>query len=182
MTHISGDMRIPPVGAWLLAKAVGAASALAVDASAPTLALATKGAEASGVADRFSTRQGDAFEVLEALGAEGARFELVICDPPAFAPAKPALEAGLRGTRYLSDDDRRAGVTVTEPFVGARWERWLRDGQAQGHTAPFERAQQLHAGTAGDPQFEGVARGSLIIADFEDRAAAEAWAAGDPYA
>ena len=33
---------------------------------------------------------------MEALAAEGARFDLVICDPPAFAPAKPALEAGLR--------------------------------------------------------------------------------------
>ena len=29
---------------------------------------------------------------------------------------------------------------------------------------------------------EGAARGSLIIADFDDRAAAEGWAAGDPYA
>ena len=33
---------------------------------------------------------------VEALGTEGAQFDLVICDPPAFAPAKPALEAGLR--------------------------------------------------------------------------------------
>lgn len=29
---------------------------------------------------------------------------------------------------------------------------------------------------------EVTARGSLIIADFDDRAAAEDWAAGDPYA
>jgi uncharacterized protein YciI len=29
---------------------------------------------------------------------------------------------------------------------------------------------------------EGAARGSLIIADFDERAAAENWAAGDPYA
>ena len=55
-----------------------------------------QGAAASGMADRFATRQGDAFAVLEALAAEGAQFDLVICDPPAFAPPKPALEAGLR--------------------------------------------------------------------------------------
>jgi len=30
------------------------------------------------------------------LGTEGARFDMVICDPPAFAPNKNALEAGLR--------------------------------------------------------------------------------------
>ncbi|NEY88784.1 class I SAM-dependent rRNA methyltransferase [Rhodobacteraceae bacterium KMS-5] len=83
-------------GFALAALAGGAASALSVDASAAALALAGQGAEASGFAPRFATRQGDAFEVLEALGAEGARFDLVICDPPAFAPAKPALEAGLR--------------------------------------------------------------------------------------
>ncbi len=83
-------------GFGLAALAGGAVSALAVDASAPALALATGGAGASGFADRFTTRQGDAFDVLEALGAEGAQFDLVICDPPAFAPAKPALEAGLR--------------------------------------------------------------------------------------
>ncbi len=82
-------------GFALAALAGGAESALAVDASAPALALAAKGAEASGFAN-FVTRQGDAFDVLEALAAEGARFDMVICDPPAFAPNKNALEAGLR--------------------------------------------------------------------------------------
>ena len=82
-------------GFALAALAGGAQSALAVDASAPALALAAKGAQASGFAN-FTTRQGDAFDVLEALGTEGARFDMVICDPPAFAPNKNALEAGLR--------------------------------------------------------------------------------------
>ncbi|MFD1914471.1 RSP_2647 family RNA methyltransferase [Halodurantibacterium flavum] len=83
-------------GFGLAALAGGARSALAVDGSAPALRLAEAGAEASGFADRFQTRQGDAFAVMEQLAAEGARFEFVVCDPPAFAPAKPALQAGLR--------------------------------------------------------------------------------------
>ena len=83
-------------GFGLAALAGGAASALAVDGSAPALALAEQGAAATGVGDRFETRRGDAFEVMAALGAEGRRFGLVVADPPAFAPAKPALEAGLR--------------------------------------------------------------------------------------
>jgi len=83
-------------GFGLAALAGGAQSVLCVDASAPALALATEGAQAMGAADRCATRQGDAFDVLTALGEEGATFDLVICDPPAFAPAKPALEAGLR--------------------------------------------------------------------------------------
>jgi 23S rRNA (cytosine1962-C5)-methyltransferase len=83
-------------GFALAALAGGAASALAVDASAPALALAEQGASAGGMAGRFAIRQGDAFAVLEALAGEGAQFDLVVCDPPAFAPAKPALEPGLR--------------------------------------------------------------------------------------
>lgn len=85
------------VGGFALAcLAGGAQSALAVDASAPALALAVQGAEAMGQGAQLATRQGDAFAAMEALAAEAAQFEVVVCDPPAFAPAKPALEAGLR--------------------------------------------------------------------------------------
>ena len=83
-------------GFALAALAAGATSALAVDGSAPALDLARQGAAASGTGSRFTTRQGDAFAVMEDLGTMGETFDLVVCDPPAFAPAKPALEAGLR--------------------------------------------------------------------------------------
>ncbi len=83
-------------GFALAALAAGATHALAIDGSLPALDLARAGAEASGVSANFETRQGDAFDALTALGDEGAKFGTVICDPPAFAPAKPALEAGLR--------------------------------------------------------------------------------------
>jgi len=83
-------------GFALAALAGGAERALAVDGSAPALDLAREGAARMGVETRFDTRRGDAFEVMEALTAEGAEFDLVICDPPAFAPSKPALEKGLR--------------------------------------------------------------------------------------
>jgi 23S rRNA (cytosine1962-C5)-methyltransferase len=85
------------VGGFALAcLAAGAARALAVDASEPALALARAGAAASGRADRLETRVGDAFATLESLAREGAQFDLVICDPPAFAPSKQALAKGLR--------------------------------------------------------------------------------------
>lgn len=83
-------------GFALAALAGGAVSALSVDASAAALDLAGQGAKAMGAEARFATRQGDAFATLEALAAEGETFDLVICDPPAFAPNKQALEAGLR--------------------------------------------------------------------------------------
>ena len=89
-------------GFGLAALAAGAVSALAVDASGPALDLAAKGAAASGFEGRFTTRQGDAFAVMEALALDGAQYDLVICDPPAFAPAKPSLEAGLRAYERLA--------------------------------------------------------------------------------
>jgi 23S rRNA (cytosine1962-C5)-methyltransferase len=83
-------------GFALAALAAGADHALAVDGSDPALTLAREGAAASGVAARFDTRKGDAFDVMTALAAEGATFDMVVCDPPAFAPSKQALETGLR--------------------------------------------------------------------------------------
>ncbi|MFD0858192.1 RSP_2647 family RNA methyltransferase [Roseovarius aquimarinus] len=83
-------------GFSLAAMAAGAASALAVDGSEPALDLARQGAGAMGLDAAFQTRRGDAFDVLTALAEEGESFDVVICDPPAFAPNKKALEAGLR--------------------------------------------------------------------------------------
>lgn len=83
-------------GFGLAALAAGAESALCVDGSAPALDLAEGGARAMGLAGKLTTRKGDAFATLESLAEEGARFDLVICDPPAFAPSKKALDAGLR--------------------------------------------------------------------------------------
>lgn len=83
-------------GFALAALAGGAADALAVDGSSPALALAEAGADAMGRKADFATRKGDAFDVMTALGEEGATFDVVVADPPAFAPAKPALTAGLR--------------------------------------------------------------------------------------
>ena len=83
-------------GFALAALAGGATHALAVDGSEPALALARDGAERSGMAARFEAHRADAFAALEQLAQEGQTFGTVICDPPAFAPAKAALEKGLR--------------------------------------------------------------------------------------
>ncbi|MGR3717186.1 MAG: RSP_2647 family RNA methyltransferase [Thermohalobaculum sp.] len=89
-------------GFALAALAAGAARALAVDSSAPALALAEQGAELTGVAERFQTRRADAFDALKVLADEGAHFDIVICDPPSFAPNKGALANGLRAYERLA--------------------------------------------------------------------------------
>jgi 23S rRNA (cytosine1962-C5)-methyltransferase len=140
-------------GFGLAALAGGALSALAVDASAAALALAGQGAEASGFADRFTTRQGDAFEVLEALGTERARFDLVICDPPAFAPAKPALEAGLRAyervARLAAPLVAPGGYLVLCSCSHAADLQAFRNASARGIGRGGRRAQIIHTGFAG---------------------------------
>ena len=98
-------------GFGLAALAAGATRALAVDGSQAALDLAEQGARATGVADRFATRKGDAFAVMEALAEETTRFGVVICDPPAFAPSKQALDAGLRAYEKLA---RQAAGLVTK--------------------------------------------------------------------
>ena len=98
-------------GFGLAAAAAGAKQVMAVDGSAPALSLAEQGAVASQAADRFETRRGDAFDVLTALGEEGAQFDVVVCDPPAFAPAKSALDAGLRAYERVA---RLAAALVAE--------------------------------------------------------------------
>jgi 23S rRNA (cytosine1962-C5)-methyltransferase len=140
-------------GFALAALAQGAVSALAVDASAPALILAEAGAKASGTADRFTTRQGDAFAVLEALGTEGAQFDLVICDPPAFAPAKPALEAGLRAyerlARLAAPLVAPGGYLVLCSCSHAADLQAFRNASARGIGRGGRRAQILHTGFAG---------------------------------
>jgi len=85
------------IGAFgIRAAAAGAATVTLVDSSAPALEHATRAAELTGVADRVTTQRGDAFDVMEKLAQEGARYDIVVCDPPAFAKSKKDAEAGLR--------------------------------------------------------------------------------------
>ena len=147
------DMFTHVGGFALAALAGGAESALAVDASAPALALAEQGAKAGGVADRFTTRQGDAFAVLEALAQEGAQFDLVICDPPAFAPAKPALEAGLRAyeriARLAAHLVAPGGYLVLCSCSHAADLNSFRNASARGIGRGGRRGQIIHTGFAG---------------------------------
>ena len=140
-------------GFALAALAGGAVSALAVDASAPALELAAQGAAASGFADHFATRKGDAFEVMEALAGEGQVYDLVICDPPAFAPAKPALEAGLRAyerlARLAAPLVAPGGYLILCSCSHAADLQAFRNASARGIGRGGRRAQLLHTGFAG---------------------------------
>jgi 23S rRNA (cytosine1962-C5)-methyltransferase len=91
------------VGAWgLRAAAAGASEVLCVDSSAPALAQLAANAAANGLDDRVATRRGDVFEVLRALREAGARYEVVVVDPPALIKRGKDLKAGLEAYRRLN--------------------------------------------------------------------------------
>jgi 23S rRNA (cytosine1962-C5)-methyltransferase len=90
-------------GEWALHAARGGArSVLAVDASQPALDAAARNATRNGVAERIAFRRGDVFDVARELEREGARFGLVILDPPALVKSRAHLAAGARGYRELN--------------------------------------------------------------------------------
>jgi len=89
------------VGAWgVRAAHHGAREVTCVDSSAAALELAAANAQRNGV--KLAVRKGDAFETLEALAREGARFDVVIIDPPAFAKRKKDLPKALAAYKRLN--------------------------------------------------------------------------------
>jgi 23S rRNA (cytosine1962-C5)-methyltransferase len=83
------------VGAFgLRCAAAGASDVTLVDSSAPALAQAEQAAALNGFAPRVRFRRDDAFDAMAAIADE--RFDIVVCDPPAFAPARKDAAAGLR--------------------------------------------------------------------------------------
>ncbi|NHF71839.1 RSP_2647 family RNA methyltransferase [Paracoccus xiamenensis] len=142
------------VGGFGLAMlAAGADHATCIDGSEPALALARKGAEAMGKADQLETRREDAFAALEALAAEGAQFDVVICDPPAFAPSKQALEAGLRAYERVAK--LAAPLVAPGGYLGlcscshAADLTSFRNASARGIGRGGRRGQLIHSGQAG---------------------------------
>lgn len=92
------------VGAWAVtALKAGAGSATCVDASPAALDYVARNARANGV--DVATVKDDAFDALKSLQESGARFDVVILDPPAFAKRKkdvPQAQAAYRKLNQLA--------------------------------------------------------------------------------
>jgi 23S rRNA (cytosine1962-C5)-methyltransferase len=73
---------------------------LCVDSSAAALDLAVSNAQANGT--KVVAVRGDAFDVLEEMGKSGARFDLVVLDPPAFAKRKKEQPKALAAYKRLN--------------------------------------------------------------------------------
>lgn len=85
------------------ALAGGARSVLAVDSSAEALALARQNVGLNELPlDRADFFQGDAFQVLRRLRDEGRAFDMIILDPPKFAPTAAYAARAARGYKDIN--------------------------------------------------------------------------------
>lgn len=89
-------------GFGVLAARHGAKSVLCVDRSQAALDAARQAAKLNGVEKIVSVEKSEAFEALERLGGTSARkYDVVICDPPAFVKSRKDLKTGAQGYRKL---------------------------------------------------------------------------------
>ncbi|MBQ6430653.1 MAG: class I SAM-dependent rRNA methyltransferase [Oscillospiraceae bacterium] len=80
----------------------GANSIEAVDVSEEALGMVRKNAERNGVSDTVTTTCANVFDLVRQYCDEGKQYGVVICDPPAFAKSKRALESAYRGYKELN--------------------------------------------------------------------------------
>jgi len=100
-------------GGFSVAAALGGARhVVSVDVDKDAIALARENFRANGLdpADHAFASE-DAFELLAAYKREGRRFDLVVCDPPAFAKSQRAVDAAVAGYASLN----RAALAVLAP-------------------------------------------------------------------
>ena len=80
----------------------GAAQVEAVDVSEGALQMVLENAARNGVAEQISTVCANVFDLVKQYTVEQQHFGVVICDPPAFAKSKRALEGAYRGYKELN--------------------------------------------------------------------------------
>lgn len=85
------------------ALAGGAKSVLSVDVSAEALRLAQDNVQLNGLpSDRLQVMAGDVFQVLRRFRDERRSFDMVVLDPPKFAPTAAQVEKASRGYKDIN--------------------------------------------------------------------------------
>ena len=89
----------------------GAKSATLVDSSAEALTLAERDTAVNSVRERCRFITGNVFDELRALRQTGARFDVVVLDPPKFVHSADQVNAGSRGYK----DINMLGLALVRP-------------------------------------------------------------------
>ncbi|MGD9942224.1 MAG: class I SAM-dependent rRNA methyltransferase [Burkholderiaceae bacterium] len=89
-------------GFTLAALRGGAREALSIDSSADALAQARQQQQANGLSAACEWREANVFDALKQLLAEGRRFDLIVLDPPKFAPSVKHVEKAARAYKEIN--------------------------------------------------------------------------------
>jgi len=99
-------------GFSVLAALAGASAVATVDVAAPAVAVARRNFALNGLdPDAYEFAAADAFEYLDQAHAAGRRFDVVVCDPPSFAPNARAVPRAAAAYRRLNE----AALAVVAP-------------------------------------------------------------------
>mgnify|MGYP001036693975 FL=1 len=99
-------------GFSLAAMRAGAVSAVSVDSSADALAMAARNAARNGLPEAaFECRVSKVAEAQKALAAEGRMFDIVVLDPPKFAPSVHHVDKAARAYK----DVNLKGMKLVKP-------------------------------------------------------------------
>jgi 23S rRNA (cytosine1962-C5)-methyltransferase len=112
----------------------GARRVTSVDISAPAIAAARRNAERSGVAEAHDAVAVDAFDFLADAATRRRRWDVVVCDPPSFAPSEKAKPKALRAYTRLNE----AALAVVAPgglFASASCSSHVSEGDLLGVVA-----------------------------------------------
>lgn len=111
-------------GFSLAALAGGAQSVLSIDSSGEALAIGARNVELNGFdAARAEWRDADVFKTLRALRDEGRTFDMIVLDPPKFAPSAHHVERAARAYKDINMAGfrllRQGGQLLTYSCSGA---------------------------------------------------------------
>ncbi|MBA3847118.1 MAG: class I SAM-dependent methyltransferase, partial [Planctomycetes bacterium] len=104
--HVRPGMRVADVCSHLGGFAVhaalaGAAEVVAIDQAEASIAGVAAAAPLNGVSALVRPVRADAFDWLKAEQSAGARYDLIILDPPSFTRARDAVPGALRGYKEM---------------------------------------------------------------------------------
>jgi 23S rRNA (cytosine1962-C5)-methyltransferase len=103
-------------GGFALAAAKACArEVVALDSSAPALALAEESAAANGLSSACKFVKAEVFEEMERLAGAKETFDVVIADPPPFVKSRKDLETGSKAYRKLAR--LSAGLVAKDGFL-----------------------------------------------------------------
>ncbi len=150
----------------------GAARVTSVDIASPAIAAIERNLVLSSLpTDAHERVATDAFEFLERASAQGRRWDLVIVDPPSFAPRERATTAALRAYERLA----AAALRVVEPrgrFALASCSSHVTEvdllGAVAGLPAPNVRLRSAAGAASDHPVLPAFAEGRYLKFLFFD--------------